>query len=294
MSAVLHAEGARWRLVGPWYRWSDPAVPDAGRLAPPALQKFAGNDFLARFLERPQHSLRYDEVIDVVQERDLVPAKTAGKLLTTLMPLDAKGEALAKGSGSEAYRARLAPGTLRKLYQPTHDRHYLVTCELHCDEPGFPRVARQKVCQAGFVLRRRRSVWPAHVKPQDIEAQAAIVRRAEADLFELLTLKASADDGTRKDSPKARARLQKLASDAHHADGNALLAARRAALDKLRQDFAAWQSAHGVRVEIEGWFPDPEARTAGPRGEWRKLPAQAQVADVDSGEQTFPLFALVP
>ncbi|HEY0825855.1 MAG TPA: hypothetical protein VGD76_18865, partial [Ramlibacter sp.] len=106
--------------------------------------------------------------------------------------------------------------------------------------------------------------------------------------------KASADDGTRKDSPKARARLQKLASDAHHADGDALLAARRAALDKLRQDFAAWQSAHGVGVEVEGWFPDPEARTAGPRGEWRKLPAQAQVADVDSGEQTFPLFALVP
>lgn len=34
---------------------------------------------------------------------------------------------------------RMVRTGLRKLYQPNHDRFYLVVAELFCDEPGLPR-----------------------------------------------------------------------------------------------------------------------------------------------------------
>ncbi|MDB5860576.1 MAG: hypothetical protein JWQ76_4265 [Ramlibacter sp.] len=295
MNAV-HDNGAHWRLVGPWYRWPRPGLPDDGRVAPAALQKFAGSDFMAQFLRQPQHSLKFDPVIDVVQEHDLVNAKTTAGKLTTLFALDNKGDPLPKGSAANAFRARLAPGTLRKLYQPTHDRFYLVSCELHCDDPGFPRVARQKVCQSGFTVRRRRSVLPSNVSATALEAQAAIVRTAEAVLFELQTLADAATDpqGSAELRSKSQQRLQKLATDEWLASGEALLARRRNELADKRASFATWQQAHGISVALDGWFPVTGGSASGPRGEWRELNAAERVADIVSGEQAYPLFPLVP
>ena len=54
-----------WRLVGPWYRWPRPGLPADGRVSRPAIQKFAGDDFIKDFLARPQHWLKYDQTIDV-------------------------------------------------------------------------------------------------------------------------------------------------------------------------------------------------------------------------------------
>lgn len=295
--STVHADGSTWRLVGPWYRWPNPGLPDDGRLAAPALQKFAGDDFIAQFLRQPQHSLKYDEVVDVVQAHDLVAAGSRGaRTLSALFALDASGDPVPTSFTGAAYRARLAPGSLRKLYQPTHDRHYLVSCELHCEEPGFPRVARHKVCQAGFVVRRRRSANPKAVTAAAIEAQAAIVRRAEADLFELLTLARTAADASLKQALRqaAGARLQDLASAAGQATGAQLLAHRRKQLAATRAGFAAWQREQGLAAELEGWFPLPGAQVNGPRGEWRTLAAGDQQADITSGEQVYPLFPLVP
>ncbi|MBK7823659.1 hypothetical protein [Nannocystis sp.] len=42
----------------------------------------------------------------------------------------------------------------RKLFLASHRRFYIVACELHCDAPGFPGVARDQVCEAGFVIRK--------------------------------------------------------------------------------------------------------------------------------------------
>ncbi len=295
MVNAVHARTAHWRLVGPWYRWPRPGLPDDGRVARPALQKFAGNDFMAQFLKQPQHSLKFDEVVDVVQEHDLVSAKVGGKL-GTLFALDAKGEPLPKGSGANPFRARLAPGTLRKLYQPTHDRHYIVSCELHCDEPGFPRVARQKVCQAGFVVRRRRSVLPEGVSAAALEAQAKGVRKAEADLFELLTLVDATTDPQGKEQLRenARQRLQQLAAAEGLASGAALVSRRRKEVADKRISFAAWQAERGIAVEIDGWFPAAPGATPAVQGDWRKLEGEARVADITSGEQVYPLFPLVP
>lgn len=289
MSAV--AAPHPWRLVGPWYRWPRPGLPEDGRVAAPAIQKFAGADFIAQFLARPQHSLKYDEFVDVVQAHDLVKAgKLPGKL-ATMLALNAQGDPVdRKTFAGDVFRARLAPGQLRKLYQPVHDRHYLVSCELHCDMPGFPRVDRRKVCQAGFVMRRRRSVVPAGMTAADVEAQAGPVRTAEADLFEWLQLQAVADDADlpAEQRSRATARMQRVAAPAGWA---AFLAGRRAALAALRSGFEAWQQQHGVSVAIEGWFPLASGAQS-QRGEWR--PLTDETADITSGEQTYPLFALVP
>ncbi|MCG2593187.1 hypothetical protein LZ009_10385 [Ramlibacter sp. XY19] len=295
-TAAIHADGARWRLVGPWYRWPRPGLPDDGRAAPAALQKLAGNDFIVQFMKQPQHTLKFDPVVDVVQEHDLVSARSKLGKLTTFFALDAKGDPLPKGSAADPYRARLAPGTLRKLYQPTHDRHYVVSCELHCDEPGFPRVNRKQVCQAGFVVRRRRSVLPEAVTPQALEAQAKKVRAAEADLFELETLAGVAAD-TQADATlraNAQKRLEDLAEAQWLPSGAALLARLRGTLADKRLAFTQWQQEQGVSVAIDGWFPTPGSSLTGPRGEWRPLEGDARVADIVSGEQVYPLLPLVP
>ena len=71
---AVQSHGSSWRLVGPWYRWPRPALPEDGRVASPSIQKFAGNSFITDFLATPQHSLKYDRVVDVVNNHDLVSA----------------------------------------------------------------------------------------------------------------------------------------------------------------------------------------------------------------------------
>jgi hypothetical protein len=285
-----------WKLVGPWYRWPRPAHPEDGRLSRPEIQKFAGDDFIPAFLARPQHSLKYDPVIDVVNSYDLVSASSslAGKL-ASFLPLNSKGEPATSGS---LFRARLAPSSLRKLYQPAHDRHYIVTCELHCDEPGFPRVARQKVCQTGFVVRRRTSVVPDGVTAEMIAGQTAPVRAAEAEMLELLTLAATLDEPGASEALKTatRARQQELAIAGGVADWAALLAMRAAQLAGKRAALDAWYQTHGIAVQIQGWFPSlQDSRPSKTYGAWRTLTATEQVADVaDSGETSYPLFPLIP
>lgn len=286
-----------WRLVGPWYRWSRPGLPEDGRLSAPAIQKFAGDDFIEDFLARPQHSLKYDPVVDVVQTQDLVKVPGA-KLRSLLLALNAKGEVARPADVSAGlYRARVAPGSLRKLYQPLHDRHYLVTCSLHCDAPGFPRVGRDQVCQAGFVLRRRRSVVPDGTTPGDIEAQTAPVRRLEADLMELRTLESAAHDP--QSSPGLRlntqARQAKLAADAGQPGWTALVQHTLDQLAAKRQALQQWYTQQGIAVKIDGWFPVlVNGKPSTTFGQWKELSEAEQQQDITSGEHTYPLYPLVP
>lgn len=294
-----------WVLVGPWYRWPQPGVPASGLGFAPVIQKFAGNDFIARFLAQPQHSLVYDETVDVVQEHDFAFAGKWGGRLATFLKLDAFGRPLVDPQGkprapnaNEAlYRPRPAPSRLRKLFQPTHDRHYLVTCELHCNEAGFPRVDRRKVCQAAFVLRRRRSL-PGSATADEIATANAPVRKAQADLFELQQLQATAQDMSLSTGERehASSRMQRLAT-AESTSWAGLLDKRKAAIADATATYDAWQRAHGVSVRLEGWFPLTDGEHT-QRGEWREIKPETLDADPGglkgSGEQTYPLFALVP
>ena len=290
--------GAAWKLVGPWYRWAHPALPADGRVSRPAIQMLAGDDFVKAFLDKPQHTLKFDPVIDVVNHFDLVSALPGGALagkISSLFAVNAKGDPAQPGD--PPFRARPAPSTLRKLYQPTHDRHYLVCCELHCELPGFPRVLRGAVCQSGCVLRRRRSQVPASVTPAQIEAQTAPVRLAEAELLELQALAASASDPLAGVGliAAALAREAILAQQAGVANFDALLAQKLAALAALRGGLEAWFQQQGISVAIDGWFPTlQDGRPSPLYGAWVELKNGADLADVTSGEKTYPLFPLVP
>ena len=302
-----------WLLTGPWYRWSAPGLPSAGRVSAPALQKFAGDDFIQAFMARPQASLKFDPVSDVVHQHDLVSMSRFSPLgRWLLLNRDGQPASAAEQANGQAFKARLAPTGLRKLYQPTHDRHYVVSCELHCDVPGLPSVTRQQVCQAGFVVRRRTSVQPAGADVNAIDEALKAVRAAEADWHELVHL-ARAGDEAAPDSDLRRnvlRRQQALVQAAGGAaagvpDWAALLTRSLATVDEARQALQTLQQREGVRVQIEGWFPQlVNGRPSPTFGEWRALNDDAQQADpcgvigaatapTTTTEQVYPLFALV-
>lgn len=284
-----------WRLVAPWYRWPRAALPSSGRGTAPALQKFSGPGFIPGFLADPQHSLVFDPEADVVSTVDLLPVVSGGNLAgrvaalfaaredgTPVRPSEARGnDALLKS----LRRIRLTPSGLRKLYQPVHDRFYLVVCELHCDVPGFPTVPRDEVCQAGFVVRRRRRTIPTALA-QEAAKRAKALRGAEADLAEL-----SQSSPLRGDlSAKRQAQIEAMAGKGTLEPARATL---EAAVLRQRGELQAWFKANGVEPTIEGWFPDRTGAAPHPSlGAWQAL--AVETADPEPDEQVLPLFPLIP
>jgi len=155
----MHAPERDWMVVAPWWQWTDPASlppgkpvapdPKAGRLSQPVIQKYDSPGCVNTFIKNPQRSLAFieDDLVHSVQ------ARTGGSETVThkLFRLGATR------SGSTITDQQYLPdGTdTRKIFLNSHKRFYLVACSVHCDGPGFPKVARDKVCQAGFVVRRR-------------------------------------------------------------------------------------------------------------------------------------------
>ncbi len=147
-----------WLLVAPWYQWSDPYDPMAGRLSNPSIQKFESSNFVADFIRDPQHSLKYVDPDDFIQR----PTKSNGTYV-------------------------LSKTTVRKIYLETHKRFYLVVCQLNCDLPGFPNSSRDEVCEAGFVVRRRIAKIPKAATKEATKAvqQIALNRIQLAQINEL-------------------------------------------------------------------------------------------------------------
>lgn len=281
-----------WKLVGPWYRWPRPAVPADGRVAPPAIQKFAGAGFMPGFLADPQHSLAFDPGIDVVSTVDLLPAVSGGNLPgklaalfatkpdgTPVKPADATPDIL-----KNLRRVRLVPSGLRKLYQPAHDRHYLVVCELHCDMPGLPTVPRGEICQSGFVIRRRQRVVPPALT-EEAAKRAAALRQAEAGLAELRQETPLRDD-------MAAVRRAEIAAMAAAGTLAPAIAAAEDAVATLREALHGWFAAHGITTRIEAWIPARAGTAAHPTlGAWEKL--ASETADPDPREHVHPLYPLI-
>ncbi|WP_127500911.1 hypothetical protein [Actinoplanes solisilvae] len=137
-----------YALRAPWY------VRERGqyslldpRARRPAIQKYETDDFVERLFTDPRDSTRFDDLGDDVWSYPVPVAATPGP-----------------GTG----RARFATHTLvrsqlRKLYQPTHDRFYVIVVELFCDVPGLPRAGDAEGIEVGMVLRRRRTTVDAPV-----------------------------------------------------------------------------------------------------------------------------------
>lgn len=253
-----------WTVTAPWYAWPRAGVPASGRGTAPLLQKFAGDDFIADFIGDPQHSLEFDADADQVYTSQFIaasPGQFAGKIAALFPVKDAKGTPLNKGEAVPANlrKSRLVGTGLRKLYLPSHARHYLVVCELHCDVPGLPPPAADTLCQAGFVVRRRRLNVGVAQQPAAVALLRTVVQ-AQALLSDLETV-------TPLRPALAQARAMRLARLAAQGRLDAERGAARQALAQARAALEDWQLRNGVRSFNEGWLPGTRPRI----GSWCEL-----------------------
>jgi hypothetical protein len=192
-----------------------------GRGTAPAILKYATSKPVSAFTRNPQRTLRF-------QPEDTVFSTRGG----------------------------IAP--IRKLFLPTHQRSYLVACELHCDAPGFPNARHEEACQVGFVVRRRGVVLPPAVKELDLVAKLAAI-----DIVE------------KKHSLAALA-------------GGIVLQNAVLELEAAKLSFFAWAEAVGLQPVRQGWFASEHDGI----GEWRSV---AETPVSGPGDEAFyPLYPLVP
>jgi hypothetical protein len=238
-------------LLGPWYRWAAQQRPP--RATRPALQKYAGTDAVMAFLRDPQRSLKFvdEDHVATLEPRDPDPGPPPK------LPRRFSG-------------VRRVSTETRKLFLDIHRRFYLVVCELHCDAPGLPNAARDHVCEAGFVIRRRRRGIP---QPARREA-AARMRRITARRTQLARLDRLA--------PGTRVGVRVRAGET--------IAERRAtlltALTEEREELARFAEAVGAVETVQGWLPS----AADGFGAWQGV---AEEPDTLS-ESVVPLTPLIP
>ncbi len=268
-----------WRLVAPWWRWPrQRQLEGKSPLAThPVLQKYDASDPVSIFVQDPQRSLVFTDDDRVQQLEDVVPA-----------PLTPGGKR------TRLSKQVLRPTDTRKLFLTTHKRFYLVVCELHCDAPGLPSVARDKVCETGFVVRRHLLRYP--------HAQEAAVRELRARATALRAQLAHIE--TRGPKRLLRKRAERTATGVRGALSGATapaaatvksrleaeLASRRQQLERelaqVRADLLAWRSSAGAVAVSEGWV----AGTTQDVGSWQPV---AETPPVVS-ETVYPLYPLVP
>jgi hypothetical protein len=260
-----HAAEHDWLVVAPWWHWGSPPRADVGRLSRPAIQKYDTSDLVNVFLQDPQRRLRFtlDDLVYVTT--NLGPA-----------PTDSDGKPRRIGNRRSV---PLEP-PMRKLFLDTHKRFYLVVCQVHCDAPGFPRVARSKISEAGFVVRRRTTTLPsASVKA----ARRALSELGSARLQQKKIEEAfrALRDGGKIESPKVK--QAKIA--ALHARRQSVLARIEAEKARLREIAAYF----GITPDLQGWFPSPSG--ADKVGFWDTV--EETPKDLEQ-EVTYPLYPLVP
>jgi hypothetical protein len=274
---VTVAEGHDWALTAPWWRWPKLGTPNRDvRALPPAIQMYDASDPVTGFVKEPQKALKFQTADEVHVLSGPGPIPPGGRL------------------GSFSNRTLTSNGT-RKLFLPIHKRFYLVVCELHCDIAGFPSVARDKVCEAGMVIRRRKLSVGAEHAPQALEIMKAIgaatARIAHIDRStEKRVLKKRHPVGATSKNGKANGGGLTVATKSRiHAALDATAAAERAKLEgelaSARAQLKAWQVDSGATVVSEGWVASDFENV----GSW-----QAVLDDASAVTETvYPLFPLV-
>lgn len=275
-------------VVAPWWRWTDPASippgqpitpdPQKGRLSLPVLQMYDSPQLVNDFLANPQRCMRFGDDDLVHRVNDLATPHTGahGKLLRI-------GASFKPGGGVSDRNYVVDESKTRKVFLATHKRFYLVVCQVNCDGPGFPKVAPEKICAAGFVVRRRTttapSCDPAEIKP--VLRKLAATRMRIERVNQLTEIEARALAAATGASETARsAKLDTLLHT--RASLQALLAD-----DKAR--FDAWAVRVGMAWQLQGWFP--LAGGADKVGCWSPV----DEAPAEPGtESSFPLYALKP
>lgn len=249
-----------WMLVAPWYRWRRQGVP--ARETRPVLQKYDSSNPVAAFQADPQHCLKFTD-------EDLVQSIVSLQALPPLAPP-------MQGLQRRLSGLTTVPTDIRKVYLDAHKRFYLVVCELHIDDPGFPCVDRREACEAGFVIRRRRTAYPTAAEKEAREilkdlagASTELVRaRLQAPPVRLAIVRdraAGADAGSAVDAPEVLTQA---------------IALRRDGVDLQRRRLAEWAQRVGARQLSEGWVPSTDFNGIGSWTDVAPEPAELSEARV--------------
>jgi hypothetical protein len=293
---MKHPPERDWMIVAPWWQWTDPAsVPPGqpvtpkpldGRLSRPIFQKYDSPNLVNEFIKDPQRSLKFvdDDLVHSLQAVSGPSLSKVGKLFRI-------GASKDPNDPNKAIdRQYLPDGTnTRKIFLDTHKRFYLVVCQIHCDGPGFPKVAKEKVCKAGFVIRRRTITPPSsgveEVKP--ILANLAAGRAKLARVNQLTTSETASlseslivKDGVSRGGAFQNTKLESLIKT--RASLQALLA-----LEKSR--FNDWVTRLGVKQHLQGWLVSPQG--------FDKVGSWEPVDETPAGlglESSFTLYPLRP
>lgn len=272
-----------WTVTAPWYEWAQAGVPGSGRGTKPLIQKFASDEFIAEFIKEPQRSLLFDPRDDELYTAQFVqaqPGQFTNKIAALFPVKDTQGTPFNVGdSTASLFKSKLVGTGLRKLYLPSHARHYLVVCELHCDLPGLPPPGRDTVCQAGFVVRRRRLGFA----PQ-YQGEALALLREVVDAQQALS---ALEDRQPLRAGLAALRTSRLLRLRKQGTLEQQRAAAQQALSDARAKLEAWQLQRGVRAFKEGWVAGEHEGT----GEWRELIDETPQQLEESWVRLFPLIA---
>lgn len=190
---------------------------------------------------------------------------------------------------------------LQKIFLSTHNRFYLVVCELHCDAPGLPSVRRGDVCEAGFVVRRRTTTALSTVSPSDlvsIENSLKQISRIRYRLRKLMTRTLRERSGNvilrtiRKAAGKARAD-QLCEMSTRLADERTQLRELTESLD-LTGTTQRWLP--GKTAGFGHWSTvQPDIASAlGSTFDSKSTASEQQGADSGADEVIYPLFPLIP
>ncbi len=251
------------RLVAPWYRWQrqaeeDGVLPRQGR---PVFQKYADPGLVNRFLEDPQASYRFQAGEDFVA--------------ATERSVYDDGARIAWGGPSSGW----AGVAVRKLFRPTHKRHYLIVCSLHCDAPGLPDAGLDHACEMGFVIRR----WapPGEGAP----AATGVVDGAVA-VEEARPAGVGAGEVGGRPTPAAGGSAYPCPGGASGEPVQAAVSGKGAAVGHAGTP-AAGLDATTDTGRLQGWIPDPDHE-----GHGRWVPVLHEPGELR--EQIHPLHPLVP
>jgi len=244
-----------WKLTGPWYRGESIGGIQGGRNSAPIFQKYAATDFANRIVKEPQESLKF------VSE-DFASRLAADPDQVITLPIRKQNQ------------------EHLKLFLDLHSRFYIVVCSLHCDVAGFPRVNREKVCEAGFVVRRRALKLPEAAK----KPLAAIMKeRAELKAQILKSVKSRNHEAQNPSTigeilGKQSAEFAKVFKSAQLPQLQQQFAANSKELELLLEEYQ-------IQRELQGWKPTDLKGV----GNWHKVDESPQTLD----EEVYPLYPII-
>ena len=298
---MAHPPERDWMIVAPWWQWTGPAgvpqgekvTPDLakGRLSVPVFQKYDSPKLVNEFIKDPQKRLKFveeDLVHALRPSPDPVHSKAKGKSTgrDLLLRISASWGKDKDGNDLIIDRQYLPDGTnTRKIFLDSHKRFYLVVCQIHCDGPGFPKAARQKICEAGFVVRRRR------VEPSDCAMQEAkpIIQQLAAGRARL----GRANQLLAIESKALEAATGQAGGVATNAKFESLLKTRQslqALVDAEKARFDEWAIRFGLQTpHLEGWLKSEKGFDK--LGCWETV---EEMPDDLGQESSFPLYPLIP